>query len=186
MNIYISLEPSIATMEVNKEEALRCLNIAQKHRSSTNYPSALKFAKKSVSLYSTPEGEAMVSILQKEILVNGSSGSKESEGSGTSTPNATAGSSSAGKGKASGVEEHVSEAKQRSGHTASASASTSNAEGSKKREYTPKQMEVVKRVKACKHHAYYEILSCESPPVYEIYGLVTLTFQWKRHAKRTM
>lgn len=157
-------------MEVNKEEALRCLHIAQRHRNSSNLPSAIKFARKSVSLYSTPEGEAMVSILQREISVSEQTeGSGSTAASGTSTPNAAAGSSSST--KASGVEEHLSSAKQRAGHAkptsaassagTSAAAAAAAAEKSKKREYTPKQMEVVKRVKACKQHAYYEILSGE-------------------------
>lgn len=127
-------------MEVNKEEALRCLHIAQRHRTAANLPSALKFAQKSVSLYSTPEGEALVSIVTREIAVGGTSSQPEASSS---------------KAKASGVEEHVTSAQQRPGHTAESSAP-------KKREYTAKQIEVVKRVKGCKAHEYYEILACTS------------------------
>lgn len=141
-------------MEVNKEEALRCLSIAQKHRTGANLPSALKFAKKSVSLFSTPEGEAMVTIIEREITVS-ENGSGSTSVSGTSTPQA----------KASGVEEHVTSAHQRPGHK-TASSSSANAEasgsGTKKREYTTKQIEVVKRVKSCQHHEYYQILARES------------------------
>lgn len=142
-------------MEVNKEEALRCLSIAQKHRNGANLPSALKFAKKSVSLFSTPEGEAMVTIVEREIKVT-ENGSASTSASGTSTPTA--------QGKASGVEEHVTSAHQRPGHKTAASSSNAEASGSgtKKREYTTKQIEVVKRVKSCQHHEYYQILSCES------------------------
>jgi DnaJ family protein B protein 12 len=57
------------------------------------------------------------------------------------------------------VEEHITSAHQRK--TASASAEASGS-GSKKREFTPKQMEVVKRVKSCQHHEYYKILAGES------------------------
>jgi hypothetical protein len=35
-------------MESNRDEALRCLAIAQKHRDAKNYPSARKFAQKSI------------------------------------------------------------------------------------------------------------------------------------------
>ncbi|TYJ55212.1 hypothetical protein B9479_004146 [Cryptococcus floricola] len=132
-------------MEVNREEALRALAIAQKHRAATNYPSALKFARKSVALYSTPEGEAMVTIIERDIKI---------ADAGSSAPAGSAGES---KGKASGVEEHVTEAHARPGHGKAQAAGA----GEKKREYTPKQIEVVKRVKACKHHEYYEILSVE-------------------------
>jgi DnaJ family protein B protein 12 len=136
-------------MEVNKEEALRCLNIAQKHRNGSNLTSALKFAKKSVSLYSTPEGEAMVTIVEREIKV--SSSGTQNGSSGSSTP----------QGKASGVEEHVTSAHQRPGHKTTSNAEASSS-GSQKREFTPKQTEVVKRVKSCQHHEYYQILAGES------------------------
>lgn len=142
-----------SSMEVNKEEALRCLNIAQKHRNGSNLPSALKFAKKSVSLYSTPEGNAMVTIVEREISTssqNGSAPSASASASGTSTP---------AQGKASGVEEHVTSAHQRPGKSASAGNAEASGSGTKKREYTPKQAEVVKRVKSCQHHEYYKILA---------------------------
>lgn len=141
-------------MEVNKEEALRCLSIAQKHRNGANLTSALKFAKKSVSLYSTPEGNAMVTIVEREISVSSTNGST-AESSGTSTPQT--------KAKASGVEEHVTSAHQRPGHKTATGGANAEASGSgtKKREYTPKQMEVVKRVKSCQHHEYYKILAGE-------------------------
>lgn len=146
-------------MEVNKEEALRCLSIAQKHRNGSNLPSALKFAKKSVSLFSTPEAQAMVTIIERDIKTGSSggaqNGSASASASGTSTPQA----------KSSGVEEHVTSAHQRPGHKtsttnaeASGSGSGSGA-GTKKREYTTKQIEVVKRVKSCKQHEYYQILA---------------------------
>lgn len=131
-------------MEVNKEEALRCLHIAQKHRNSSNLPSALKFAKKSVSLYETPEGATMISIIEREIESGGSSSASEA-----ATPQA--GTSTA---RATGVEEHLTSAHSRPGHKPSATE-----EKGKKREYTAKQIEVVKRVKGCKQHQYYEILA---------------------------
>lgn len=142
-------------MEVNKEEALRCLSIAQRHRNASNLPSALKFAKKSVSLYETPEGKAMVTIVEREIESGGSSstaGTGTSTPNGPSTPNGAAGGSSA---RASGVEEHITSAKSRPGHHTDSGAGDKG----KKREYTAKQMEVVKRVKGCKGHQYYEILA---------------------------
>jgi DnaJ family protein B protein 12 len=155
-------------MEVNKEEALRCLSIAQRHRSSSNLPSALKFAKKSVSLYSTPEGEALVS--------SSTSTSTSESSSPAPTPNEEAGPSGAGsrsRATASGVEEHMTSAHARPGHApksgttaaggagSGAGAAGSGSDKGKKREYTVKQMEVVKRVKTCQHHQYYEILAGE-------------------------
>lgn len=141
-------------MEVNKEEALRCLSIAQRHRNSSNLPSALKFAKKSVSLFETPEGLAMVTIVEREIESGGSSSASASAPSPAAAENGNG-------AKASGVEEHVTSAHSRPGHSTSQKASTATDEKSKKREYTQKQMDVVKRVKMCKHHEYYSILASE-------------------------
>lgn len=187
--VYLTTPPcsrpksSSVNMEVNREEALRCLSIAQKHRNGSNLPSALKFAKKSVSLFSTPEGEAMVTIIERDIIKSGSSGENESasasaSASGTSTPRA----------KASGVEEHVTSAHQRPGHKTTPASSNAEASGSgagsKKREYTTKQIEVVKRVKSCKHHEYYQILSGESSSACTV-GL-SLMVQWRRAVQRTM
>lgn len=143
-------------MEVNKEEALRCLGIAQRHRNSQNYTSALKFARKSVTMYSTPEGEKMVQIIEEEMSsYSSSNGPPESEKS-SASPNA--GGSTA---KASGVEEHVTSARHR--HT-----EKKEEKKEEKRQYTAKQMEVVTRVKRCGHTAYYSILAGElskrSPP----------------------
>lgn len=149
-------------MEVNKEEALRCLNIAQKHRNGSNLSSALKFAKKSVSLYSTPEGEAMVTIVEREISRSSSTSTSTANGSSTSA-SASGTSTPQAKAKATGVEEHVTSAHQRPGHKTGGNAEAgSSSSGTKKREYTPKQMEVVKRVKSCQHHEYYQILAGES------------------------
>lgn len=162
-------------MEVNKEEALRCLSIAQRHRSSSNLPSALKFAKKSVSLFSTPEGEALVTIIEREITVSSSTSTSTSGSSSPApTPNEEAGPSGAGsrsRATASGVEEHMTSAHARPGHAPKSGSTAAGAGGGsgaaagsdkgKKREYTVKQMEVVKRVKTCQHHQYYEILAGE-------------------------
>jgi DnaJ family protein B protein 12 len=62
--------------------------------------------------------------------------------------------------RASGVEEHVSSAHVRPGHGTAKAAAGAEEKG-KKREYTVKQMEVVKRVKSCKAHEYYQILASE-------------------------
>ncbi|KAG9288548.1 hypothetical protein G9A89_006044 [Geosiphon pyriformis] len=47
-------------MEVNKDEALRCLQIARTHLSSGKVVSALRFAQKSISLYPTTEAKAFL------------------------------------------------------------------------------------------------------------------------------
>ncbi|ORX49462.1 DnaJ-domain-containing protein [Hesseltinella vesiculosa] len=51
-------------MEVNKDEALRCISIAEKHFSNLNIDAALKFAKKSMSLYPTDQAESLLQRIQ--------------------------------------------------------------------------------------------------------------------------
>jgi len=66
-------------MEVNKDEALRCLEISRRHFNDGNYEKALKFAKKSLSLYETPQGQQWL----KEL--------KENKNSTNSSPQASEG-----------------------------------------------------------------------------------------------
>lgn len=139
-------------MEVNKEEALRCLGIAQRHRSAQNYTSALKFARKSVTMYATPEGEKMVQIIEEE-MASYSTTSTTTQSSSIDSPTEKPGGSSTA--KASGVEEHVTSARHR--HT----EPTKKEKAKEEKKYTAKQMEVVTRVKRCGHTAYYQILSGE-------------------------
>lgn len=133
-------------MEVNKEEALRSLSIAQARRNAGNLAAALKFANKSVSLYPTPEGQTMVTIIEKEISVTGNG-------------NGDASASASSSAKATGVEEHLTSAHAR--HKKPADAPPPREEEKKKRTYTVKQMETVTRIKRCGETQYYEILQGE-------------------------
>ena len=131
-------------MEINKEEAVRALGIARTHRDAGKLTSALKFAKKSVSLYSTPEGVAFVKVVERDIQAAPSS--------------STEGKTANGGAKTTGAEPdvHPSASGMHHRHT------TGAAEPANKRDFTPDQLKVVKRVKACKVHQYYEILSGKS------------------------
>ncbi|KAI8350847.1 hypothetical protein B0O80DRAFT_127919 [Mortierella sp. GBAus27b] len=86
-------------MEVNKDEALRCLEIARRHLSSGNFASARKFGRKSISLYPTSEAEAfIIKVESVETMTSEgpspSSGTKSSEkGNGSSSSTTTATSS---------------------------------------------------------------------------------------------
>jgi DnaJ family protein B protein 12 len=146
-------------MEGNKEEALRCLSIAQRHRSAQNHAAALRFARKSVSLYATPEGEKMVLLVQEEMASFSSSAGGQSTDSEARSPPTSGAATPTTQGKASGVEEHVTSAQRRTAASTSKPAETK--EGGEKKAYTAKQIEVVARVKRCRHHAYYEILAVE-------------------------
>jgi len=150
-------------MEGNKDEAIRCLGIAQKHFNAANYPSARKFCLKSIALYETPEGNKLLGIIDKAA----SSPSTKSESDTTS-----------GSAK-SQTEEHPSVAgmKHRTHSTANGDG-TSGGMGGEKREYTSEQEGVVKRVRSCRVTEYYEILSvkkdCEEAEIKKAYRKLAL------------
>ena len=48
-------------MESNREEALRAIAIAQKHREAGNLDSARRFAEKSLRLFETTEAKSLLS-----------------------------------------------------------------------------------------------------------------------------
>ena len=154
-------------MESNKDEAIRCLAIAQKHRDAGNIPSARKFCQKSINLFSTPEASKLLHSLN----------SSESASSTTNTNGAN--------GTASGTETHPSAAGAKHRHTASTSGNgTAGAGGREKRDFTPEQHAIVKRVRACKVTEYYEILSvkrdCEEVEVKKAYRKVGFEKSFRR------
>ncbi|KAF9650778.1 DnaJ-domain-containing protein [Thelephora ganbajun] len=155
-------------MEGNKDEALRCLSIAQKHRNAGNYTSARKFIQKSLALFATPEAEKLAQIIESEA--SASTSTSTSKG----TEEAT---------KATGTEKHPSAGGTHHRHPNGNTSTSGSAEGSssgseKKRDYTPDQLAVVKRVRACKVTEYYEILAlgkdCEETDVKKAYRKLAL------------
>lgn len=158
---------------MNKDEAIRCLSIAQKHRDAANYSSARKFAQKSLSLFETPEAHKLLQSIDDAEAASASSSS--SGGSGFSGSSSNAGSTSA-----SGAEAHPSASGATHRHTASASQAngTAGGLGGKKREYTAEQHAVVKKIRACKVTEYYEIMSlkkdCEEVEIKKAYRKVWL------------
>ncbi|PIL25141.1 transporter [Ganoderma sinense ZZ0214-1] len=161
-------------MESNKDEALKCLAIAQKHRNAGNYPSAKRFCQKSLSLFSTAEAAKLLEIIESEAKDAETSGS----GSGSQQSGASASAST------SAAETHPSAAGARHRHTQStadgkapANGDASGAKASQK-SYTPENLAVVNRVRACKVTDYYEILSlkrdCEEAAVKKAYRKLAL------------
>jgi DnaJ homolog subfamily B member 12 len=142
-------------MESNKDEAVKCLAIAQRHRNAGNLASAKRFCQKSLSLFATAEGDKLLEIIEAELA------SESSSSFGTSS------SSSADSASAftSSAEAHPSSSGTRHRNTDSSSQTNGQANGSAKaseetkRDYTPEQAAVVKRIRACKVTEYYEILS---------------------------
>ncbi|KAF9373130.1 hypothetical protein CPC16_002011 [Podila verticillata] len=82
-------------MEVNKDEALRCLDIARRHLQNANFASARKFGNKSISLYPTPDATQFLSTVDKvERAANATSSSSTASSTKTSSSQADTSSSS--------------------------------------------------------------------------------------------
>ncbi|KAG4306249.1 hypothetical protein PORY_000237 [Pneumocystis oryctolagi] len=123
-------------MEVNKDEAERCLEIAKKKWNQGDREGAIKFSKKSISLFFLQESKDFLSFLESSPGVSSSHQDdlKSSQ-----------------KMSSSSSETFMKKPEQ------SKSFCAENGE-SGKRHYTPKQKAIVDRVRKCKHTAYYEIL----------------------------
>jgi len=107
-------------MEVNKDEALRCLGISKKHFNEGNYEKALKFAKKSLSLYETPAGKEWLEELQSN------------------------------KGKASQPNTSSEGLRNRKKGESSSDAREENKPGLQNKSYTKEQLDEVEKIKNCK------------------------------------
>lgn len=160
-----------ARMESNKDEALKCLAIAQKHRNAGNYPSAKRFCQKSISLFSTAEAIKLLGIIEVEARETTSETEASSSQAGPSA-------------SSSAAEAHPSAAGARQRHHAAESKSEGKAKangdaahGPPKKSYTPENLAVVNRVRACKVTEYYEILSlkrdCDEAEVKKAYRKVS-------------
>ena len=161
-------------MESNKDEAIKCLAIAQKHRNAGNLSSAQRFCQKSLNLFSTPEGTKLLEIIEAELASEPS----------TSAGNSSSTSGASSSAFSSSTETHPSSSGTRHRHAestngkanGSASGYPKSGGDEKKREYTPEQAAVVKRIRLCKVTDYYEILSlkrdCEEGEVKKAYRKV--------------
>lgn len=124
----------------------RALEIARRKKAEGDIPGAIKFGKKSQSLYSTPEADEFLAILAE--LPSSSSASTPAE-SGTSTPRAASGVDGAATAEGGATHRKRSE-------------KTEHRQGRQNVEYTKEQVVIVERVRKCKHHQYYEILELKT------------------------
>ncbi|KAH9967240.1 hypothetical protein BC827DRAFT_1123530 [Russula dissimulans] len=158
-------------MESNRDEALRCLHISQKHRAAGNLSSARKFVQKSLALFSTPEAVKLLEVIDSEV--SSSSSSASSAGSASSASASTNPTSFT-----SATETHPSASGAKHRNAPSAAESTSQTSTKEKREYTAENLAVVKRVRACKVTEYYEILAvkrdCDEAEVKKAYRKLAL------------
>lgn len=157
-------------MESNKDEALKCLAIAQKHRNAGNFASARRFCQKSLNLFSTPEATKLLELIDADLNTEPSASSSSAAGDSAFTSSAEDHPSS------SGARHRHTESSAKPNGPANGSTSGGTEEKKKKREYTPEQAATVKRVRTCKVTEYYEILSlkkdCEEAEVKKAYRKV--------------
>ncbi|PCH44312.1 DnaJ-domain-containing protein [Wolfiporia cocos MD-104 SS10] len=160
-------------MESNKDEALKCLAIAQKRRGTGDYASARRFCQKSLSLFATPEAQKLLDIIESEAESSSAQASSSSSGPSNTSPD--------GESFTSSAEAHPSASGARHRHTASEGPKVNgdSTQSQKKRDYTPEQAAVVKRVRTCKVTEYYEILSvkrdCEEAEIKKAYRKLALS-----------
>jgi DnaJ family protein B protein 12 len=159
-------------MESNRDEAIKCLHISQRRRDSGDLTGARKFALKSISLFSTPEASKLLQSIDELIASEASSANGSTFASGTD------------------ADAHTSPSGSRHRHTHATSSSskestampngTASGSGGEKRDYTPDQAAIVKRIQSCKVTEYYEILSvkkdCGEAEIKKAYRKVRCVF----------
>ncbi|SCV70041.1 BQ2448_1435 [Microbotryum intermedium] len=127
---------------MNSEAAQQALDIARRHYNSDNLDSALRFVKKSITLHPTSEAKTLleqVQVAQASGAGGGTRGTSSATSQGTTQPTSRKPTASTSTSTSSG-------------------ASTTKAEA---REFTPAQLALVKKVKACKVTEYYAILGLD-------------------------
>jgi DnaJ homolog subfamily B member 12 len=151
-------------MDGNKDEAQKCLAIAQQHYRAGNISAARKFCQKSISLFEMPQAIKLLASLNADAASSSSSSSSSFAGTGSSPSSSSS----------SGTQARASS----STATNRAPKGTAGGIGGEKRDYTPEQHQVVKRVKRCKVDEYYEILEvkedCEEMEIKRAYRKVRL------------
>ncbi|SCZ90290.1 BZ3500_MvSof-1268-A1-R1_Chr9g10779 [Microbotryum saponariae] len=133
---------------MNSEAAQQALELARRHYNSDNLDSALRFIKKSVSLHPTTEAKA---LLQKI----------ESAQANAARTSATSSATSQGTTRPTSRKPTASTSAASSSSSSSSSSTSTQAEAPKARDYTPAQIALVKKVKACKVTEYYAILGLD-------------------------
>ncbi|KAF9120971.1 hypothetical protein BGW39_010940 [Mortierella sp. 14UC] len=134
-------------MEVNKDEALRCLDIARRHLLTGNYTSARKFGQKSISLFPTSDARAFISLVDAKeaaAAINNNSSNASSSTASSPGPSSTSFSSTPNTGAGTG-------ARAGTGATPPLNRSKSTPIPDHKpveRDYTPEQAAAVKAIRS--------------------------------------
>ncbi|KAF9339602.1 hypothetical protein BGZ91_005392 [Linnemannia elongata] len=136
-------------MEVNKDEAQRCMDIARRHLSSGNYSSARKFATKSIALFPTPEAKAFLSRVDTQEAASTSSPASNASSSSTFSPSTEPSSSTPSSTKSSPNPGSSSAgSRTRPESVPPRPRSTPVDHKPAEREYTPEQVAAVKKIRS--------------------------------------
>jgi len=115
---------------------ISALAIAQRKKAEGDIAGALKFAKKSQTLFANPQTEAFLATLPEEDATSNGT----AYASGTASPRSPNG----------------------EGPTPRKEKPTEHRQGRQDTQYSKEQITIVERVRKCKHHQYYEILELET------------------------
>ncbi|KAF9545298.1 hypothetical protein EC957_011052 [Mortierella hygrophila] len=136
-------------MEVNKDEAQRCMDIARRHLSSGNYSSARKFATKSIALFPTPEAKAFLAKVDTQEAASTSSSASNASFSSTFSPSTEPSSSTPSSTKSSPNPGSSSAgSRTRPESVPPRPRSTPVEHKPAEREYTPEQVAAVKKIRS--------------------------------------
>ena len=154
----------------NKDEAIKCLQLAQKYCDNSNFSLARKYANKSIGLFATPEASKLLTLInQREAAA--ASGQTRSNDASLHTEESTAGTR----------HRHTSHANGPSG------SSTKDKREDKARDYTPEQAAVVAQIRKCRVTEYYEILGlnkeCDENDVKKAYRKAGVSSTPARNAR---
>ncbi|KAI9321046.1 hypothetical protein BX666DRAFT_1913955 [Dichotomocladium elegans] len=139
-------------MEINRDEALRCLSIAKNHFGSGNYPAAVRFANKSLKLFPTEDARAFLEKAERASSEETTSGASTAtaKDDGGATKRSTAG-----------------------------SAATGQSSSPSEKKYSKDQVAAVKKIMACGTD-YYKVLSldknCTEVEIKKSYRKLALQF----------
>ena len=136
-------------MEVNRDEALRCVEIGRRHLNSGNYDSARKFVGKSISLFPTPEAKALLTKIDQEESSPSPSASSSPAGSSSTSSNFNSSTPSSTKSSPNpGSSSSFGGASKRPDSVPPRPRSTPVDHKPAERDYTPEQVAAVKTVRS--------------------------------------
>ncbi|GAM19122.1 hypothetical protein SAMD00019534_022970 [Acytostelium subglobosum LB1] len=144
-------------MEGNKDEAIRCIEIALNKIADGNKDACIKFLNKSIALYPTSRARDLLDFYTNNNQSAADPTSPSSSSSAPTSPSpSTSTSTSEGSTSTSSTTHKRHNTQSTTAPTGTGTGSTTTPTESSKPKYTKEQVELVKKIKLCKN--YYEVL----------------------------